>query len=235
MHAFVNSEDLNLTANRGSVENTSHELLADIEVTVRKLFNERIETTTDYLKFQDELLAIERNRHATKEGEDYKRRLKRLESKETTEIQGVTLYSPQTETDLIALTAGVQALMPDLIPFVVRDFDSKFGFDGLATRRKELAINETKHLFVEFKLELKKDFNHSFERLEAILCWHSRLKDGEEVVDLAGRKGSYKITPGQDGRKDRFIMIPGSSRNVEVLVFREIVDTAGVKFRPPGD
>ncbi|MHC2385686.1 hypothetical protein ACVMFA_002182 [Bradyrhizobium liaoningense] len=235
MHAFVNSEDLDLTANRGSVENTSQELLADIELTVRKLFNERIETATDYLKFQDELLAIERNRHATKEGEDYKRRLKRLESKEITEIQGVALYSPQTETDLIALTAAIQALIPDLFPFVVRDFDSRFGFDGLATRRKELAINETQHLFVEFKQELKKDFNHSFERLESILCWHSRLKDGEEVTDLAGRKGQFKISTDQAGKKSRFIMVPGSGRNVEVLILREVLESRGVKFRPPGD
>ena len=84
-------------------------------------------------------------------------------------------------------------------------------------------------------MELKKDFNHSFERLEAILCWHSRIKDGEEVVDLAGRKGTYKITSAPDGVKNRFIMVLGSSRNVEVLVLKEILEAAGVKFRPPGD
>lgn len=52
-------------------------------------------------------------------------------------------------------------MLPDLLPFVVRDYDSHFGFDGLASRNKELAINETKHLFVEFKQELSKEFNHS--------------------------------------------------------------------------
>jgi hypothetical protein len=235
MHAFVNCDDLDLTANRGSVENTSQELMADIEFTVRKLFTEQIETAIDYQKFQDELLAIERNRHATKEGEDYKRRLKRLDSKESTTINGVTFYSPQTETDLIALTSGIQALMPDLFPFAIRDYDSKFGFDGLASRRKELAINESQHLFIEFKLDLKKEFNHSFDRLEAILCWSSRIKDGEEVTDLAGKKGEYKITSGQNGIKNRFIMIPGSSRNVEVIILREVLDSHKIKFRPAGE
>lgn len=43
MHAFVNSPDLDLTANRGSVENTPAELLKDIEDTVKKIFEERIE------------------------------------------------------------------------------------------------------------------------------------------------------------------------------------------------
>lgn len=235
MHAFVNSDDLDLTANRGSVENTLQELLADIEDTVRKIFQERIEDTDDYVKFQDELQAIERSRHATKEGEDYRRRLKRLESKEVATIQGVEFYSPQTETDLIALVSGVQALLPDLFPFIVRDYDSHFGFDGLASRQKRLAINETKHLFIEFKLELKKDFNHTFERLDAILCWSSRVKDGEEVVDLAGKKDTYTITPGRDGRKLRFIVVPGSARNVEIIVFKEMLEQHGYNFRPVGE
>ena len=235
MHGFVNSEDLDLTANRGSVENTSQDLLKDIEVTVRKLFKERIEPTEDYMKFQDELLAIERHRHAEKEGQDYKRRVKRLESREVTTINGVEFYSPESETDVIALVSGVQTLLPSLLPFVVRDYDSHFGFDGLATRNKTLAVNETKHLFVEFKLELKKDFNHSFENLEAILCWIGRLKHGESVIDLAGRKGTYEITTQADGKKVRFIVVPASGRNVEVIAFKELLEQHGYKFRPAGE
>ncbi len=235
MHAFVNSNDLFLTANRGSVENTSQELLADIEATVRKIFEERVEAAEDYMKFQDELLAIERHRHAEKEVQDYRRRLKRLEARERVTINSVDFYSPETETDLIALVSGTQALLPHLLPFVVRDYDSHFGFDGLATRKKELAINETTHLFVEFKLELKKEFNHTFEHLDTILCWSSRVKDGDSVVDLAGKKGTYQITTKGDGSKARFILVPGSPRNAEVILFKELLEQHGHKFRPVGE
>jgi hypothetical protein len=235
MHAFVNSQDLDLTGNRGSIENTPTEFLKDIEDTVRKVFQERIELSDDYIKFQDELLAIERHRHATKEADDYRRRQKRLELKETAKINGVEFYTPKTETDLIALTAGVQAVVPDLFPFVVRDYDSHFGFDGLATRNKALAINETQHLFVEFKVDLKKDFNHTFERLDAIICWTSRVKDGEEVTDLAGKRGTYHITPRDAGSKGRYIVIPDSPRNVEVILLRELLEQRGVKFNPLGE
>lgn len=235
MHAFVNSQDLDLTANRGSVENTPAELITDIENTVQTIFEERIETHDDYVKFQDELLAIERHRHATKEADDYRRRLKRLEAKETTKINEVEFYSPQTETDLIALTAAVQIVLPDLFSFVVRDYDSHFGFDGLATRNKALAINETQHLFVEFKVDLKKDFNHTFERLEAIVCWASRVKDGEQVTDLAGKRGTYRISTLDNGDKTRFIVIPDSPRNVEVILLKELLERRGYKFRPVGE
>jgi hypothetical protein len=91
-------------------------------------------------------------------------------------------------------------------------------------------VDETKHLFVEFKLNLKKDFNHSFEHLEAIICWIARVKDGESVVDLAGKKGTYQITS-QNGRKIRFILVPGSPRNVEVIAFKELLEQRGYKFR----
>jgi hypothetical protein len=72
---------------------------------------------------------------------------------------------------------------------------------SLAARNKELAINETRHLFVEFKLDLKTNFDHSFERLEAIICWNSRVKDGDAVQNLAGIKATYKISSDEKGRK----------------------------------
>ena len=183
MHAFVNSEHLDLTANRGSVENTSHDLLSDVEGTVKNLFEEQIEKSEDYIKFHDELLSFERHRHAKKEANDYRRRLKRMETKEILTIKDTELYSPKSEADLIALVAGISALLPTLLPFAIRDYDSHFGFDGLAARNKDLAINETKHLFVEFKLDLKTTFDHTFEKLAAIICWNSRVKDGDLVLD----------------------------------------------------
>jgi Amidase len=227
--------DLDLTANRGSVENTSRDLLADIEETIRKLFEERIEKSDDYIRFQDELLAIERHRHAQKEADDYKRRLKRLEAKEVTTINNVEFYSPKSEADLIALVSGVSVQLPTLLSFVIRDYDSHFGFDGLAARNKVLAINETKHLFVEFKLDLKTNFDHTFEKLEAIICWNSRVKDGDSMTDLSGMKATYSITSDEKGTKKRFILVQGSPHNVEVIVFRELLEQHGYKFRPIGE
>jgi hypothetical protein len=236
MHAFVNCDALSLTANRGSVENTPQELLEDIEATVRRHFEDEVERHPDFTKFHDELFAIERQRHASKEATDFKRRLKRLEGRERTAIQGVEFLSPVTETDVIALVSGVQALIPDILPFVVRDYDSHFGFDGLATRNRELAITETTHLFVEFKVELKSEFNHTFSHLEAVLCWASKLRDGAEVKDLAGVTGTYKITADDaTGKKTRFIMVPGSLRNVEVICFEELLASKGHVFKPVGE
>jgi hypothetical protein len=236
MHSFVNCDALNLTANRGSVENTPQHLLEDIEETVRTLFEDGIEKDADYIKFLDELLAVERHRHASKEATDYRRRVKRLEDKHYAKILNVEFLSPATETDLIALVSGVQSLIPDILPFVVRDYDSHFGFDGLATRNRELAITETRHLFVEFKTELKVEFNHSFDQLEAVICWTSKIKDGAEVTDLSGHKGTYRITTNPiDGKRSRYIVRQDNPRNVEVIVFKEVLEGRGANFKPVGE
>ena len=118
MHAFVNCDDLELTANRNSVENTPADLLRDIEGKVRAIFENEISNSSEYIKFHDELLAIERHRAASKEGVDYKRRLKRLESKEYVTIEGTTFYSPMSEIDLVALVSGLIVKLPDLLPFL---------------------------------------------------------------------------------------------------------------------
>ncbi|MFO0882780.1 MAG: hypothetical protein U0894_01090 [Pirellulales bacterium] len=98
-----------------------------------------------------------------------------------------------------------------------------------------LAISETKHLFVEFKNELKPDFNHTFAHLEAVLCWTSKLRDGTEVTDLGGTKGTYSITKDPAGNLKRFIVIPNSPRNVEVIVFKELLESKVHTFKPIGN
>jgi hypothetical protein len=113
--------------------------------------------------------------------------------------------------------------------------NSHFGFDGLATRNRTLAINETQHLFVEFKMELRTEFNHTFERLEAIVCWNSRVKSGSTMTDLTGRKGVYTITDKPDGTRVRLIMVGGSPRNVEVIFLGDLLEHQGHKFRPVGE
>ena len=82
---------------------------------------------------------------------------------------------------------------------------------------------------------MKKDFNHTFQHLEAVLCWISNVKDGDEAIDLGGTKGTYKITSDANGKKSRFIVIPNNQRNVEVIVFKDLLESKGFTFKPIGE
>lgn len=235
MHAFVDCEALSLTANRGSVENTPQELLEDIESTVKALFAE-IQQHPDYERFHDELAAVERQRLASKEQEDYRRRIKRLSQRQAFRYREADFLSPDNDTEMLALVSALQALSPDFLPFTIREFDTRFGYDGLATRTPLRPATDSQHLFVEFKAELRPELNHSFSQLEAVVCWNSRLKDGAEFLDLSGQAGVLNVrTDPASGQKVRVIEVAGQEQAIEVYSIRELLAARDVQFRSPGD
>lgn len=56
------------------------------------------------------------------------------------------------------------------------------------------------------------------------------MKDHEEVIDLAGNRAEYRVSVDSESRRKRYIVRSGSSRNIEVIVFRELLQARGYKF-----
>jgi hypothetical protein len=54
-HAFINCQDLRLTANRSNIDNTPGADLAAIQKTVERVFKERITGDPKFQKYQEEL------------------------------------------------------------------------------------------------------------------------------------------------------------------------------------
>ena len=63
----------------------------------------------------------------------------------------------------------------------------------------------------------------------------SRLKDGQEVTDLRGQKGTYRISTDAKGKKVRFVVIPNSARSVEVVVVSKLLPDRGYRFQSIGE
>ena len=55
------------------------------------------------------------------------------------------------------------------------------------------------------------------------------------MTDLSGYKGTFRITADENGKKKRFIVRADSSNNVEVLVFREVLEDRGHVFKSVGE
>jgi hypothetical protein len=59
---------------------------------------------------------------------------------------------------------------------------------------------------------------------------------GWRLYDRLGSiKGTYSISSDEKGRKKRFILVQGSANNVEVIVFPELLEQHGYKFKPVGE
>lgn len=233
-HAFVNCQEFSLTANRGDIANTPGEVLDAVEATVRQLYEDKVRQSTAFEEFEEEAEQEERYRDAQQEGKDFQRRQKLALRKKVAELRGSELLEPRQEAGVVALYTRVSTLEPDAFPFRIVDYDTKRGYDALAAGRTVRDLSKDAMFFVEFKHQLRSDFDHSFSHLIAIVCWECALGDGAEVTDIANKRRTLRITPPAENQPyTKYMLVsPAEQHNVEVFVLKEyLAETLGIQFK----
>ena len=182
-HAFVNCQDLRLTANRGSVENTPSEIMQDLRDAVKNIYDEIIQSDdwNDLEWLESEVGAYNT---VEKEKKDFKRRIDKVNRARIAEYHGINLIEPQQENGVFTIFMQLSSYDPALFPFTVVDYDTHSGIDVIVKAQDSMPIKTSKLFYVEFKNYLQRDFNHSFENLHSIVCWDinlNELKNNEEV------------------------------------------------------
>jgi hypothetical protein len=228
-HAFVNCQEVRLTANRGDFGNTDADLVNAIEATVAEWHRDTVLNDATYKKYQDELELEDVYRDPEVERKDLEKRKKNAKNKKIahwTKItkESVRLIEPRQEAGVLALFCTVHARCPGFVPFEIVDYDTRKGYDALV-----LSPNPTtgakEYKFVEFKKVLETDFNHSFRHLASLVCWDCSLGDGTEVADINGEKRVLNITrPKKDGKGDhtRYMLTSATeTHNIEVYVLKD--------------
>lgn len=236
-HAFINCQDFRLTANRGDIGNTPPRLLQAVKKTVEEIFNTRIATSPKFQKYQAELEKEQLYRSAQKEENDFQRRKKATLAKKTASLEDVELFEPRQESGVFSLVLQLLTLEPDIFNFKVIDYDTSIGYDLLVTRDYALDLNRASMMFAEIKYELQRDFNHSFKKLAAVICWDTKLSNEDEVVDLTGAKRTMKITPPDrkvENSYTKYMLVSNTEpHNIEVFVLKDFLsERLGLKFRP---
>lgn len=127
-HAFINCQDLRLTANRGSVDNTPFEILDDIKKVVEEIYTQIIQSD-DWRNL--EWLESEVTSYNTIQNEkkDFKWRLDRVKLSKIADYNGVRLVEPRRESGVFSLFMMLDFLDPNLFPFTVIDYDTHSALD----------------------------------------------------------------------------------------------------------
>lgn len=226
-HAFVNSQDFRLTANRTSIDNTPASDLNCIEQTVRRVFKERIVPDERYRKYLEELERQQLYKNAEAEEKDFDRRKKAAMGQKVATLEGRTLVAPRQEGGVFSLVMQLLAIDPKLFGFTIVDYDTAFGYDLLVTHDTALDLNRAALRFVEMKHELRREFSHSFAKLAAVICWDTKLANEDVVEDLTGKERTVKITsPKSDPSLEytKYMLVSDTaSHNIEVIVLKEFL------------
>ncbi len=236
-HAFINCQDLRLTANRGSIENTPSEILQDLKDIVEEMYVNIIQSS-DWMDM--EWLESEVNAYNTveKEKKDFKWRIDKINRAKIASYNNIKLVEPQRESGVFTIYMQLSSTNPDLFPFTIIDYDTHSGIDVIVKEKDIIPIKSSKLYYVEFKNYLERNFNHSFDNLYSIVCWDINLKElkhGDEVKDIANNSRTLKIVPPQnehdytryylDSLRDR--------RKIEVFVLKYYLkEKLIIEFKP---
>ena len=236
-HAFINCQNLRLTANRGSVENTPSEIMQDLQEVVSDIYEE-ITSGNDW----DDLNWLEEEvgafRTSKKEEDEFKRRIDAINRTAVAEFKGLHLVAPRQEIGVFSLFIQVSNYAPSIFPFTIVDYDTHVGIDAIAKANDPTPIKESKIYYVEFKRLLTKDFNHSFKNLHSIVCWDINLKDikhNDEVTDISKETRQLEIIPPVSAEDYTHYYLKGmkSSRNIEVFVLKIFLkEKLNIEFKP---
>lgn len=231
-HAFINCQAFSLTANRASVENTPADRLKAIYATAEKYILENILQSDEYEEFARRVQLEAGRRKSEREKKDVTRRYREYQAKRKLHVSGggksFEFLEPRSEQGVVWLAAKLAEIWPEHFPLLkVIDIDAHFGYDLLILKKHHLTGAE-EPAFVELKFNLRDrdDFNHSFEYLEAIVCWETRLNHDDEILDIREHRRFFKIAKPQGDRPYTkcFLNDPEGGRNIEVVVLRKYLE-----------
>ncbi len=223
-HAFVNCQDLRLTANRGSIDNTPSEILEDLRKAVQEIYNEIIQGD-DWIDLEWLDSEVAAYNTAEKERKDFKRRIDKINRTRIAEYNGMRLVEPSLESGVFSIFMQLSTYDPDIFPFIPLDYDTHSGIDVIVKENDKLPIKSSKLYYVEFKNYLSKDFNHTFDNLYSIVCWDvnlAEIKNNDEVTDIAKQRRLLKIIPPEnEGDYTRYYLdYSRGGRKIEVFVLK---------------
>ena len=234
LHAFFNCQALRLTANRGSVENTPTEILQDVELVVRKVYQE-ITEGDEWLQLNYLEEEAEGYNTVEKEKKSFVFRVEKANKANICAYRNLVLVEPNRESGVYSLVVQLMTVEPELFPFSVVDYDTLEGIDIIVKGNDTVPVHGSRLYYVEFKYLISSTFNHSFENLFSIVCWDTELKHGDIVKDINREERKLSVIAPHDSNDYTryFLENPRKAHRIEVFVLKDYLpQKLKIDFRP---
>jgi hypothetical protein len=232
-HSFINCQELRLTANRGSIDNTPSDLLQDLKDEVSKLYDEIVKgdawTSMEWLENEADSYQT-----SEKERSNFDWRIKKVNRSNVAKYKGLDLVEPERESGVFAMFLMLSQVEPALFPFHIIDYDTHEGIDVIAKGDLSTPIINAKLFYVEFKRTLGSSFNHSFENLHSVVCWETDIKHDEIVRDIGGEERKMKIVAAESSTDYTSYLLDHHKKlhKIEVFVLKQYLqEKLSIEFR----
>ena len=192
MQAFVDCDDFELTANRGSIQNTDIEKLDLIKKEVNRVFKSKkisdaMEERQAWEDLEKTITSIEGD------GRDLLTRYKKSKSRRYIQLPDGFLIPEPTKTNhgysesetMIVLLSLINRY-PDLFMFQLLDYNTNKGIDFVVDY-----LGTPK--YIELKGTLTKKINHPFRYIYKFICYDVDVKNNEIVEDVEEFKTSLRV------------------------------------------
>jgi ASC-1-like (ASCH) protein len=234
MHAFIDCDAFDLTANRGSVKNSDLEIIGQVKTKITEILNDK--KIQNMLKEREAWETFEKTRRSIEEDSDeLKERYKLSQNKryivlpnEARIAEPILTKSGYSESETFMLLMTLLSNYPDLFKFKILDYNTTKGIDFVV---------ETGGYpkYIELKGTFRKKINHSFRNIYKFICYDTALTNNDVVEDVEALTTRLRINKDdcfesfdQDFNNKKFTsyqLIPDSTviESMEVVVLKQLL------------
>ncbi len=228
LHGFINCQDFNLTANRGTIANTNIDVIENMKA--------EIETILDFINedlYKKELFTLKQWQSEAKtmkiEQIEFNRRKSTLGNRKLVNINGIKILEPSSESETFMVFNTLYNFYPSKFEFEPLDYNTSIGIDILARNKTDAKISDCEFWYVELKYVLSaNDFNHSFKNLRWIVCWDfgKDIKDGTEIKsNVDSQERVFRIIKTKENKNLYYLENDNSSIRIKILRLKEFIES----------
>lgn len=223
MQAFIDCEDFQLTANRGSIKNSDIEKIEIVKKELNNILNDS--KIKALMNERADMEALEKQIQSI-DGDikDLTERKKSANNRNKIILpNGVVLQEPTknksgySESETMVLLVNIMAQYPSLFTFKLLDYNTTKGIDFVVEVNGEAK-------YIELKGTLGKKINHPFRCIDKFICYKTELEVDDVVTDIEDFETKLFIN-----RQDKFSSYDEQYKNKMYKSYRLRPNSAQIK------
>lgn len=223
MHAFIDCDAFELTANRGSVRNTDLEIQTKIKKRINEILSEKkiqslLSEREDWERHEKTIRKIDEDAEELKSRFSSCKNRKHVILPDGTKLpEPDSLKSGYSESETFMLLIKLLDHYPGLFKFKLLDYNTTEGIDFVVE-------HGASPKYVELKGTFRKKINHSFRNIYKFICYDIEMTDGDIVEDVE----EFNVTL-QLNKKDKFESFDQSFNGKQTTTYQLIPSSAVIQ------